>query len=169
MAKMKDTKEFEKLYLIIAGGYDKRVEENVEYHQELIGIADELQVAEKVFFLRSLSDVDKVSVLKHCSIVFYTPTNEHFGIVPLEAMYNEKPVLAHNSGGPRETVVDGITGFLASDEDEFVQKIGPLISKKELRESMGKVGKRRFDDEFSFAAFGGKLERSLEGLMKKTN
>lgn len=34
--------EYKKVYLIMAGGYDKRVEENVEYYLELIGLVDEL-------------------------------------------------------------------------------------------------------------------------------
>ncbi|KAJ8543006.1 hypothetical protein K7X08_005529 [Anisodus acutangulus] len=38
--------------------------------------------------------------------------DEHFGIVPLEAMSSYKPVIACNSGGPVETVKNGVTGFL---------------------------------------------------------
>ena len=43
----------------------------------------------------------------------YTPQNEHFGIVPLEAMARGCPVIACNSGGPLETVVHTQTGFTA--------------------------------------------------------
>jgi len=42
--------------------------------------------------------------MKNMIALIYTPTNEHFGIVPLEAMYMEKPVIACNSGGPTETI-----------------------------------------------------------------
>ncbi|KAM1041810.1 hypothetical protein ACFX2C_030940 [Malus domestica] len=38
--------------------------------------------------------------------------DEHFGIVPLEAMAAHKPVILCNSGGPVETVKNGETGFL---------------------------------------------------------
>lgn len=44
--------------------------------------------------------------------LIYTPTDEHFGIVPLEAMMLQRPVIAHNSGGPKETVVPKLNGFL---------------------------------------------------------
>jgi glycosyltransferase involved in cell wall biosynthesis len=39
--------------------------------------------------------------LQNCVGVLYTPEREHFGIVPIEAMYNEAPVIACNSGGPK--------------------------------------------------------------------
>lgn len=48
------------------------------------------------------------------SALLYTPDREHFGIVPIEAMFEGTPVIAVNSGGPKETVVHGKTGFLCS-------------------------------------------------------
>lgn len=56
-------------------------------------------------------DQMKVWLYKRSALVVYTPANEHFGIVPLEAMYLQKPVLAANNGGPVETVIDGQTGY----------------------------------------------------------
>ena len=48
--------------------------------------------------------------LRNCSSLIYTPAGEHFGIVPLESMYCNTPVIAVNSGGPTETVLHGQTG-----------------------------------------------------------
>jgi alpha-1,3/alpha-1,6-mannosyltransferase len=48
--------------------------------------------------------------------LIYTPENEHFGIVPLEAMLAGIPVLATNTGGPLETIYDGRIGWLRSPE-----------------------------------------------------
>jgi glycosyltransferase involved in cell wall biosynthesis len=42
----------------------------------------------------------------------YTPDREHFGIVPIEAMNAGTPAICVASGGPLETVLHGLTGFL---------------------------------------------------------
>lgn len=95
---------FDRCHLIIAGGYDKRVNENVDHHNELTELAEQLEVHSNCTFLRSPSDKFKLWLLKRCDALLYTPSNEHFGIVPIEAMYMGKPVIACNSGGPTETV-----------------------------------------------------------------
>lgn len=160
--------DYKRVYLIMCGGYDKRVEENVEHYLELIGLSDELGVAEKVIFLRSPSDIDKVSLLHHCKVLLYTPENEHFGIVPLEAMYVSKPVIAHNSGGPKESIVSGKTGYLVdATGDAFAQQIASLIRHPDQLSEFGKAGKDRFVKMFSFAAFSAQLNEAIENLINK--
>ena len=51
-------------------------------------------------------------MLAAATVVIYTPENEHFGIVPIEAMAAGKPVIACRSGGPKESVLHGETGYL---------------------------------------------------------
>eukprot|EP00955_Chlamydomonas_euryale_P011176 120591-Chlamydomonas_euryale.AAC.1 len=55
-------------------------------------------------------------LLAACSVVLYTPQNEHFGIVPLEAMAAGRPVVACASGGPLESVLHGETGMLCQPD-----------------------------------------------------
>ena len=57
-------------------------------------------------------------MLTRANALLYTPTNEHFGIVPLEAMSAGCPVIAVDSGGPTETVIDGTTGFLVKQTSQ---------------------------------------------------
>ena len=102
----------ERFLLIIAGGYDNDVRENVEHYQELIALTNDLQIQSQVVFLRSISNEARAALLHHSTVILYTPENEHFGIVPLEAMYCKNVVIACNNGGPTETVRDGLTGYL---------------------------------------------------------
>ena len=50
--------------------------------------------------------------MKNMIALLYTPENEHFGMVPVEAMFMKRPVIACNSGGPLESIEDQETGFL---------------------------------------------------------
>jgi alpha-1,3/alpha-1,6-mannosyltransferase len=146
--------EWNKVHLVMAGGYDPINVENLEHYTELCDLANELKLNGSVTFLKSPSDVHKLMLLSRCDTVVYTPSNEHFGIVPLEAMYFAKPVIAVSSGGPTETVVDGLTGFLSEpDEKMFASSIKKLILDPLLKREMGKSGKERFRKKFSYEAF----------------
>ncbi|KAH8125703.1 alpha-1,3/alpha-1,6-mannosyltransferase [Trichoderma asperellum] len=121
--------------LILAGGYDPRVAENVEYHTELEVLASSHSLKHhtvtsfdttslssipsdaSVLFLLSIPNSIKTSLLHVARLLVYTPSNEHFGIVPLEAMLARVPVLAANTGGPVETIRDTKTGWLRDPED----------------------------------------------------
>ncbi|KAI6173870.1 Phenylalanyl-tRNA synthetase beta subunit [Aphelenchoides besseyi] len=136
-----------KCVLVIAGGYDPQNEENELEFNKLKALAKEKNVEENVIFLKSPSDSQKVELLRRCHMVIYTPENEHFGIVPLEAMYMERCVLAHDSGGPKETVKRGITGFLSHNTSEdFAKFMQKAIIDPELIRKLGSNGKQRVVD-----------------------
>ncbi len=73
-------------------------------------------IEKRVSFLTSISDEKRAELLQDALCLIYTPDKEHFGIVPLEAMYAGTPVIAVNSGGPLETVKNEFTGFLREGE-----------------------------------------------------
>ncbi|CAI5464411.1 unnamed protein product [Closterium sp. Yama58-4] len=148
--------------LIVAGGCDARVCENVEYLQELKQLAVMEGVASDVRFLTSISDSLKAQLLSHCTAVVYTPPNEHFGIVPLEAMAASKPVVACNSGGPTESVLDGTTGFLcAPNPSSFAAALATLRSDPSRAVSMGQVARHHVEEQFSRKVFGDRLQDIL--------
>ncbi|CAG5117755.1 unnamed protein product [Candidula unifasciata] len=154
------------VHLIIAGGYDTRVEENVQYHAELVSLAKQLGLENRVTFLRSLSDEQKRTLLKHSSCLLYTPEREHFGIVPIEAMYMQCPVIAMRSGGPLETVADGSTGFLCNnDPREVAQAMLKFVEDPALGKLFGKAGRSRVKTMFSFITFTDKLDTIVHDLI----
>jgi len=60
---------------------------------------------------------------------------QHFGIVPVEAMYAGLPVVAVNSGGPTESILHNETGLLVPPEPAaFADAIASLLSDAALRE-----------------------------------
>jgi glycosyltransferase involved in cell wall biosynthesis len=62
-----------------------------------------------VSFVGRRSD-EEVARLYACCRAFLFPTNEDFGITPLEAMAAGRPVIALRAGGAIETVTEGATG-----------------------------------------------------------
>eukprot|EP00164_Ancoracysta_twista_P012409 GFYU01019463.1.p1 GENE.GFYU01019463.1~~GFYU01019463.1.p1 ORF type:complete len:341 (+),score=33.70 GFYU01019463.1:49-1071(+) len=77
-------KEFKNVGLYVAGGYDHRVAENVEYHAELEAFVTAEQLQDHVIFVKSFTEEQRTALLDACTAVVYTPENEHFGIVPVE-------------------------------------------------------------------------------------
>lgn len=72
--------------------------------------AEELGVSDRVLFLGKHASVDE---LLACADLFLLPSrNESFGLAALEALSCGAPVIATNTGGIPEVVVDGETGFL---------------------------------------------------------
>ena len=128
----------------------------------------------QVEFLRSPSDQEKLWLLRNALTLIYTPHNEHFGIVPLEAMYCETPVIAVNSGGPTETVADGYTGWLRdSNSYDFSRAMQGVLENLKHLDKVGRQGKERVEKHFSFKAFGDDLEEAvvarLTGVWPKIN
>jgi alpha-1,3/alpha-1,6-mannosyltransferase len=169
------------IMLVVAGGYDVRVSENVEYLKELQLLADRLGLKHKVWkkglnieadtsllFLTTFDDEQRNFLLQNATCLIYTPENEHFGIVPLEAMYSGLPVIACNSGGPTETVLDGETGYLCSPNPlEFSRAIEKVYGGN--FDSFGQNGKNRVTDCFSLMKFTDSLEEIIKETMKHDN
>lgn len=155
------------IHLIMAGGYDERVTENKEHYLELRLLCEKLGITEDVTFLRSVSDKQKQALFYHCSCLLYTPDREHFGIVPIEAMYMKCPVIACNSGGPLETVVDGKTGFLREGKpDQFAEAMERIVVDPKLAKKLGEAGRKHVETNFSFKAFTEKLNTVITDLLK---
>lgn len=103
-----------------------------------------------------------------CEVIFclfFGVQDEHFGIVPLEAMAAQKPVIACNSGGPIETIKHDITGFLCHPSPkEFALAMSKLINNPGLPERMGKDARNHVMDKFSTRIFGQQLNRYVLDL-----
>lgn len=117
--------------------------------------------------------IDLLSLLSSKIYLLYLCfLGEHFGIVPLEAMYLGSPVIAVNDGGPTETVVDGVTGYLCPAlADDFADAIASIIdgvdNQREPIASMGNNGRQRVVQHFSFASFADRLERALIATIER--
>ena len=112
--------------------------------------------------------------------------HEHFGLVPLEAMAAQRAVIACNSGGPTESIVDGVTGFLCEptpaafaaaahrllDDAQgercvcaaFVIRASLTSIPRAAAERAGIAARRHVESNFSRAAFGAQLDALVRQL-----
>lgn len=98
--------------------------------------------------------------------MLYTPDKEHFGIVPIEAMYMKCPVIAVSSGGPLETVVDSKTGFLCEGTPEaFATAMKKIVEEQGLASKLGEAARKHVTVKFSFDAFTEQLNSVVNKLL----
>lgn len=83
--------------------------------------------------------------------VFCLPTyREGFGEVNLEAQAMGLPVVSTDTIGPRESVENGVTGFLVEPKstEALVEPLTELLRSSELRSRMGQAARQRVADKF---------------------
>jgi len=99
------------------------------------------------------SDKEMYELFANAYACLYSPMIEDFGIVPTEYMSASKAVIAVNEGGPRETIVNGRTGFLVNSVDEMAKRMVQLIESPSLAKKMGKSGRKRAEKNVSWDMF----------------
>lgn len=153
------------LQLIIAGGYDSRLHENVSYFSTLTSLIEKYELKDRIHLLRNVTDDERFCLLHNARVLIYTPRDEHFGIVPLEAMATGIPVVAVNSGGPCESIIHRQTGLLCRDSpDDFADAISTLIDNPGLATQMGVRGKQHVVRRFSRDVLGSQLQAVLQTI-----
>jgi alpha-maltose-1-phosphate synthase len=135
-----------------------------------------------VWIPEMLSRADVRQLYSHAAVFVCASVYEPFGIINLEAMACERPVVASAVGGIPEVVVDGETGVLvpvelraddpmspvdpAAFEADLASAINRLVADAALRQRMGRAGRARAVASFSWSAIADQtveLYRSLLG------
>lgn len=119
-----------------------------QYFANLKGLAKELGISDRIYFLGWRKDV--LALIRQCDVAILTSISEGLPMCLLEAMCLKKPVIATRVGGVPELVRDGIDGFLVElgDIDALVKSI-KILDSAEHRERMGCAGFERVKTCFS--------------------
>src|SRR5207249_5876968 len=119
-----------------------------------------------IVWINEMVDQKTACELYSHAAVFVCPSiYEPFGIINLEAMACETPVVASAVGGIKEVVVHSETGFLVPLEQmkespfeplhpgqyarDLALRINELMSDVEIRKKFGKAGRKRAEEKFS--------------------
>jgi glycosyltransferase involved in cell wall biosynthesis len=142
--------------LVIAGIVDRKSE---PYLEKLHGLAGS---DNRISFMRNPSDAELQRLYATCYSVLYTPFNEDFGLIPLEAMAFGKPTIAVNRGGPLEVIGDEQDGLLRSpDPDSFAAAMATLAHDPARVAALGANGFLK-SQRYSWVSFTERLDSILE-------
>jgi glycosyltransferase involved in cell wall biosynthesis len=113
-----------------------------------------------------------VRLFNTCDVGVYPLADDEWsrgkcGFKAIEFMACGVPVVAAAVGVNREIVEDGVNGFLASTEDEWVEKLGRLLADPQLRRRFGEAGRRTIEERYSLRVHAPTLVATLRGVIER--
>jgi glycosyltransferase involved in cell wall biosynthesis len=102
-----------------------------------------------VIFRGQLTSADLADAYRGAALSVFAPYDEEFGMAPLESMACGLPVVAWRDGGLQETVLEGNTGYLVTDDVTFRQRVRLLLHDRDQRDAFGRAARRRAE-QFSW-------------------
>jgi glycosyltransferase involved in cell wall biosynthesis len=110
--------------------------------ENLKALAVQLDVEHRVKFVGRLTDGEMIDHLARCRAVVFTPFNEDYGFVTVEAFMCGKAVITcRDSGGPAELVRDGQSGFVTESTSEALAvAMRAVMDDRNLAQRLGEAG-----------------------------
>ncbi|WP_247673189.1 glycogen synthase [Micromonospora sp. C51] len=154
-----------------------------EIAAEVEGLVAELRASRSgvVWVAEMLPKSEVIQVLTHATIFVCPSVYEPMGIVNLEAMACETAVVATATGGIPEVVADGETGLLvpieqagldgtpvdpARFEADLAARLNELLAAPERAAALGRAGRRRAVEHFSWDAVAARTLDLYHSLLK---
>ena len=113
---------------------------------------------------------DEVLHLLSQADVLLPPSHwEGMSMAVLEAMSLRLPVVASDIVGNRALVQHGVTGFLVSDDAQYLPSLCKIASDSQLRHTMGEAGQKRISDNFNALHISAKWRELYETIYSSAN
>jgi glycosyltransferase involved in cell wall biosynthesis len=146
-------------------------------------VAQAQQSREGVIWIEQMVNTKaKIEFYSHAAVFVCPSIYEPFGIINLEAMACETPVVASAVGGIKEVVVPGETGLLVPIEQmtespfepidpdkfsrDFAVAINELMADPAKRRAFGRAGRKRAEELFGWDAIAKKTVELYGSLLK---
>ncbi|MCY3916679.1 MAG: glycosyltransferase family 4 protein [Chloroflexi bacterium] len=158
--------ELPETHFIVAGDDVFGVAADERYRDEILTHAREsADLRGRLHYLGFRGDVETVYA---AADVFVCPSEfESYGVANLEAMSCALPVVSTRRGGPSETIMEGVTGFLIDpgDADALAERVLRLLRDETLRQSLGAAGREHVKRGFSVEAEAAAHSAIFESLL----
>jgi glycosyltransferase involved in cell wall biosynthesis len=137
-------------------------------YENIRNLIQGLSLQNKVFMLGHREDIPEIIAAINV-IVHPSYANEGVPQTILQAMAMGKPVIASDTGGIKEVVINRQTGFLIEPKnpDQLAEKIIDLYKNPELRMKLGKEGRKLVEKNYSVEKMLDKIELLCKALKDK--
>lgn len=141
--------------------------------ERLHAIAMDLGIASQVKFLNEMPRIELMHTIASCLALVHPSLHDSGAFVCLEAMAAGRPVICLDLGGPAVQVTEE-TGFKVSAQDPeaaikgIAAAMTCLAKNPELCLSLGKAGRNRVKEKFSWAVKGHDLVQVYEEILIAT-
>ena len=114
----------------------------------------------------------EVELFNTCDIGVYPLRDDEWargkcGFKAIQFMACGLPVVAAAVGVNREIIQDGVNGFLASSEQDWVEKIERLLCDPGLRKRLGDAGRKTIEEKYSLAVNAPKLAAMMRDVVAR--
>jgi len=153
--------EYPSIMCFLTGSYTK-------YTRQLKEYVSKLSLSKNVIFTNNLKEYDLLNLYRQAYIYAYTSPEEDFGLGPIEAGACGVPSIVWDHAGPRETVVDGETGFRVPpyNIEGMVEKQRILLDDVALRLKLGDQAHKFVKEHFSWEKHLDKIDTVLTSKIK---
>src|SRR5438067_4051935 len=115
---------------------------------------------------------DEVRLFNTCDIGVYPLADDEWsrgkcGFKAIQFMACGVPVVASAVGVNRDIIQDGVNGFLAATEDEWVEKLERLLMDGELRRRLGAAGRRTIEERYALQKLAPIVAATLRGVVER--
>ena len=111
------------------------------YYEECTELVKKLNLQESVYFAGEISEEMLASYYEAADFVVYTPFDEDYGLVPLEAMLHGTPSIVSEDSGVAQELVTTVIPVDPNDIEQLAKKMVYLGQNPNLRLEMGRRGK----------------------------
>lgn len=132
-----------------------------------VGVARQLGISDRIKYLGNNENIEMI--LPCADLVFQPSEHESFGLVALEAMACGVPVLGTDSGGVREVVVNGETGYLCEvgDIETMAARAIDILTNDQLARDMGARGRKHAETHFAREPIVSQYEALYQELLDR--
>jgi len=111
---------------------------------------------------------DMPAVMRTFDVAVCPSEFESLGMVVVEAMAMERPVVGSNSGGIPEIIEAGVNGelFQPGDAGDLAAKLEPFLAEPELRARRGAAGRKRVLEQFSLEGMAESVVKLFETILQ---